>query len=87
MELSKNIYCPYQRYSNTIKVILFQNKSLITTTYLQCMMCLEELLAGKQDKGVRSGKHMNRLPDCNKIIGNVILDFFEDTKHCKSGRD
>lgn len=75
MELSKYIYSPYQRQSNTIKVMLFQNKSLITTTYLQCMMCLEGLLAGKQDKGVRSGKHMNRLPDC-KIIGNVILDFF-----------
>ena len=35
--------------------MLFQNKSSITTTYLQGVMCLEGLMAGKQDKGV--GKH------------------------------
>lgn len=51
--------------------MLFENKSVITATYLQGVMCLEGLLAGKQDKGVRSGKQMSRLPDCSKIIGNV----------------
>lgn len=52
---------------------LFENRSSITSTHLQCVMSLEGILAGKQDKGVRSEKHMSRHPDFNRVIGKSIL--------------